>query len=67
MISMEASLEREFQAGKISAEEAYMKSSDKNRFRAAFEAEKAAAEAEALAAAEAAAAAAAAAQEGAEQ
>ena len=51
MCSMEASLEREFQAGKISAEEAYMKSTDKNRFREAFEAEKAAAEAEALAAA----------------
>ena len=64
MISMEASLERELQAGKISAEEAYMKSTDKNRFRAAFEAEKAAAEAEALAAAQAAAEAAAAAVEG---
>ena len=55
MISMESSLERELLAGKISAEEAYMKSTDKNRFREAFEAEKAAAEAEALAAAEAAA------------
>jgi ATP-dependent Lhr-like helicase len=44
---------------KITAEEAYMKSTDKNRCRGAFEAEKAAAEAAALAAAQAAAAAAA--------
>ena len=56
---MEASLERQLLADKITAEEAYMKSSDKNRFRAAYEAEKAAAEAAEKAAAEAAAAAAA--------
>ena len=63
MCSMEASLERELNAGKITAEEAYMKYTDKNRFRAAFEAEKAAEEAAKLAAAEAEAAAAAAAQQ----
>ena len=66
MCSMEASLERQLLADKITAEEAYMKSSDKNRFRAAYEAEKAAAEEAERQAAEAAAAAAAAQAEGAE-
>jgi twitching motility protein PilT len=64
MCSMEASLERELLADKITATEAYMKSTDKNRFREAYEAEKAAEEAALLAAAEAEAAAAAAAAEG---
>jgi Tfp pilus assembly pilus retraction ATPase PilT len=59
MCSMEASLERQLLADKITAEEAYMKSNDKNRFRAAYEAERAAAEEAERLAAEAAAAAAA--------
>ena len=45
MCSMDASIEKLLDAGLISAEEAYMKSSDKNRFRPAFDAEKKAEEA----------------------
>ena len=45
MCSMDASIEKLLDAGLITAEEAYMKSSDKNRFRPAFDAEKKAEEA----------------------
>ena len=48
MMAMDNSIQEQFDAGNITAEEAYMKSSDKTRFLPMLEAEEAAARAEAI-------------------